>query len=90
MKKVMNVLSIISVIISIAIIISTFLTSYRYLYINEAFSGYGPLQIAITVTMVIWGIKFWINDNGLRRYIYTFICFILSLASIFFLSNLVR
>lgn len=90
MKKVINVLSLIAATVSILIIIATFLTSYRFLYINGIFSGYYPLQISLTVTMIIWGCKLWQNNIGIRKYIYTIICLILSLASLFFISNLVR
>lgn len=90
MKKAVNVISLTAAVISIVIIIATFLTSYRYLYINEVFAGYYPLQVSITITMIAWGFKFWMNNTGLRKYLYTFICFILSIASIFFLSNLVK
>ncbi|WP_286904788.1 hypothetical protein [Clostridium sp. UBA1652] len=89
-KKAVNVISLTATVVSILVIIATFLTSYRYVYINEIFTGYYPLQVSITVTMIAWGFKFWMSNTGLRKYLYTFICFILSVASIFFLSNLVK
>lgn len=90
MKKAMSVMSMIVVVISIIIVIATFLTSYRFVYINEAFSGYFPLQLAIAATMAIWGCKFWVIKKGIKRYVYSGICFILSLTSVFFITNLVR
>ncbi|MEQ8198088.1 MAG: hypothetical protein ABRQ27_08805 [Clostridiaceae bacterium] len=90
MRRVINFFGFIGAMATIIIIIATFLTSYRFVYVNEMFSGYYPLQVSLTITMFIWSVRFWLNGTGKKRYIYFVICLLLSLSSLFFASNLVK
>ncbi|MBL4933341.1 hypothetical protein [Clostridium paridis] len=87
MRRIINILGFISAIVTTVVIVATFLTSYRFIYINEIFSGYYPIQLTIMVTMLIWAIRFWLNNSGKRKYIYTMICLMLSIVSFIFANS---
>ena len=87
MRRIINILGFISAIVTTMVIIATFLTSYRFIYINEVFSGYYPIQLTMMVTMFIWAIRFWVNNSGKRKYIYATICLMLSIVSLIFANS---
>ncbi|MGL4850130.1 MAG: hypothetical protein ACRC28_14610 [Clostridium sp.] len=90
MRKIITILGIFMSIVSAIVIICTFLTSYQFVYIGEMFNTYFTLQVCLCITMGIWAIKFWIEELGMKKYIYTLICIGISLSSIFFIASSVR
>lgn len=89
-KRVINTLTIISSIIACITIICTFLTSYKFIYIGDLFNSYLGVQIILAITMIIWAIRFWYEEHGNKRYIYTGFCLMISVASIFFIASFIR
>ena len=90
MKKFLMTLCIISASITSFIIICTFLTTYQFYFVNQVFNSYFPLQVGIIVTMVLWALCFWVQENGKRKYLFTLICLLLMAGSLFFILNYVR
>ena len=86
MKKFINVLCILSAIVTSIIIICTFMTSYQFVYVGQIFNSYMPIQIALGITMAILAIRFWLNEHGKRKYIYSSISIIISLLLILSIS----
>jgi hypothetical protein len=80
--------TLVTVITSI-IIILTFLVTYHFITI-PMFNTYLPLQIGISISMLLWSIRFYIKKIGREKYIYSIICLIISIASILFITNSVR
>lgn len=72
------------------IIVLTFLTTYHFINGMPIFNSYLPLQIGLCITMALWAIRFAINKVGKEKYIYSLICIIISLTSLFFIINLVK
>ncbi|MBE6052371.1 MAG: hypothetical protein E7212_00440 [Clostridium sartagoforme] len=80
----------ISTIVASGIIILTFLTTYHFINMMPIFNSYLPLQIGLCITMALWGIRFLLNTRGKEKYIYSSICIIISVISLFFIINLVK
>lgn len=85
-----TIMSTIAVIISSIIIVLTFLGTYHFIDDMSIFNSYFPLQVAISVTMAIWGVRFFIYKRGIERYIYSIICILISIVSIYFIISWVR
>ncbi|MGL5416048.1 MAG: hypothetical protein ACRDDY_00080 [Clostridium sp.] len=90
MRKIINIVAILMSIVSGIVIICTFLTSYQFYYVGEMFNTYFTLQVCLFITMGTWALKFWIEEYGMKKYIYTLICALISLSSIFFIVSSVR
>ncbi|MGL4873777.1 MAG: hypothetical protein ACRC30_03885 [Clostridium sp.] len=90
MRKIITILGILMSVVSAIAIICTFLTSYQFVYIGEMFNTYFTLQVCLFLTMGIWGVKFWIEERGMKKYVYTLICIGISLSTIFFIVSAVR
>ncbi|GAA0083598.1 hypothetical protein UT300007_00370 [Clostridium sp. CTA-7] len=71
------------------IIVLTFLTTYHFINMHM-FNSYLPLQIGICVTMMLWAIRFFLYRIGREKYMYSLICIIISIISLFFIVNLVK
>lgn len=90
MKKFINILTLILSIIACIVIICTFLTSYQFIYIGEIFSSYFAVQITVAITMFVLAIRFWINEIGRNKYIYSGLSLILSITLISFIFGSVK
>ena len=90
MKKLLAILSIVSAIVTCITIICTLLTTYQFIYVGQIFNSYVPIQIMIIVTMIIWGIKFLINEKGWKRVVYTLISLFTAAGCMFFLFQSVQ
>lgn len=75
----------IAVVISSIVIVMTFLSTYHFINTIQLFSSYYPLQLSISITMLLWGIKFYINKVGKEKRIYSSICIGLSLINLLFM-----
>lgn len=83
MNKIINILCIIAATITSIVIICTFLTSYQFYYVGLMFRSYLPIQIGVAITMTLIGIKFLLNENGLKRIIYFLFSMIISMMILF-------
>lgn len=90
MKKIINVLSIASSIISGIVIICTFITSYQFIYISDIFNSYLAVQISVAITMILWALRFWLNEYGRKKFFHTSISLAIVVALIFFNFGTVR
>ncbi|GIM30527.1 hypothetical protein CPJCM30710_31930 [Clostridium polyendosporum] len=90
MKKLINILSLLSGLVTCIAVILTLLTTYHFIYGNKIFNSYNPIQIGLAVTMILWGIKFFFYENGERRVAYSIICMIIAIGSLFFLTMYVK
>ncbi|MDY6012793.1 hypothetical protein [Clostridium sp.] len=90
MKKIINVLSIASSIISGIVIICTFITSYQFIYISDIFNSYLAVQISVAITMILWALRFWLNEYGRKKFFHTSISLAIVVALIFFIFGTVR
>ena len=89
-KDIFTLICTIAAISTSVIIILTFLTTYHFINIMPIFNSYLPLQIGICITMALWGVRFLLNKFERERYIYSIICIIISIISLFFIINLVK
>lgn len=88
-EDILTILCTIIVIITSIVIILTFLSTYHFINNMPLFNTYLPLQICISITMVIWGIRFYVYRNGIIKYTYTIICFLIAIISLLFSLNLI-
>lgn len=89
-KDVITGICITAAMITSIIIICTFLTIYQFFYVGQIFNSYYMLQIWISITMMLWGIRFLLYYKGKERFIYSLICITISVSFIFFIINLVK
>jgi len=71
MKKFINLMIIISASIASILILCTLLTSYQFYYVGQMFYSYMPIQIGVATTMGFLTIRFWQNEQGNKRIIYS-------------------
>ena len=90
MKKIVNVIGSMAAFITSVLIICTFTTTYQFYYVNQIFNSYLPIQLGVSITMAILGIRFLINETGRKRIIYSVFSFTISVSLIFFMMNLVK
>lgn len=85
MKRIINLLSLISAIVTCGLIICT-LTSYQFFYVGQVFNSYMPIQVGSAVTMALLAVRFLLNENGSKRITYSAISILISLILIFSIS----
>lgn len=90
MKKIINLLSIIFSVISGVVIIFTFITSYQFMYISNIFDSYLAVQVSVAITMILWALRFWLNEYGRRKFFHTSISLAIVVALMFFIFGTVR
>lgn len=90
MLKILTVLSIVSATITSATIICTLLTTYQFMFVGQIFNSYVPIQTMLSITMIIWGIKFILSEKGWKRVAYPLIFLSTAAGSIFFLMKSVQ
>lgn len=83
MKRFINILSLMATGVAAVIIMCTFLTSYQFINVNYMFNSYLPMQVALGIMMAIWGLRFWIYENGNKRFVYSAISLSLCLVLLF-------
>lgn len=86
MKRIINLLSLISAIVTCGLIICTFMTSYQFFYVGQVFNSYMPIQVGSAVTMALLALRFLLNENGSKRITYSAISILISLILIFSIS----
>lgn len=90
MKKAINMLSIASSIIACVVIICTFITSYQFVYLGQMFDSYLAVQVTVAITMLLWAVRFWMNEYGRKRLFHTFVSLAIAVSLIFFIFVTVR
>lgn len=90
MKKLLRTLSVISALLTSLSIIFTLLTTYQFIYINQIFNSYYPIQLGIVITMILWGLRFLFDENGEKRYTYSIICGLIAITSMIFMYMSVK
>lgn len=72
------------------VIVLTFLTMYHFINTMQIFDSYQPLQIGLSITMILWAIRFSLYKVGKEKHIYSLICLVTALISIIFMINMVK
>lgn len=83
MKKLVNLLSFISAMITSILIICTIMTSYQFFYVDQIFNSYRPVQIGSAVTMALISLRFWVSKDDNNRIAYSVISLLISVILIF-------
>lgn len=65
-------------------LICVFLSTHNIIYI-KILNNYYALQTVVSITMIIWGIKFAFDKESRKRVVYPIICLSISILSIFFM-----
>lgn len=86
MKRIVNLLCIISGIITSVLVMCTFLTSYHFLYVGFIFNYYTPIQIGLIITFLLLTLKFIINEHGKKRIVYFIICLSIIFALVYLMN----
>lgn len=89
MRKTLNILAWSSVVITIASLVLTLLTTYKFFYVKY-FDSYYTLQWCTSITMLIWGINFFDFETRNRTMSYSILCMIIAIGNIFFIFMKVR
>ncbi len=83
MKKVIRTLNFIAAWITSIMIILTILTSYDFVYIGRVFESYLPIQIGLSLNMLLLSLDFFLKENGRRKLQYSIFSFILLIGMIY-------
>lgn len=79
MKKLINILCVLSAVITSILIICTFATSYQFFYVNQVFNYYWPIQLGGAITMALLAIRFRLSGIVARRLVYSYISLFISI-----------
>ncbi|VYU67789.1 hypothetical protein [Clostridium tertium] len=90
LKDWLTLICTLSAIVTSAIIVLTFLTTYHFMNSMQIFNSYQPLQIGLSITMALWAIRFSLYKVGKEKYIYSSICLVISVVSMIFTLNMVK
>lgn len=90
MKKFINLLSFGSAFITSILIICTFLTTYQFYYVGQIFNSYFPIQLGVCITMAVLSVRFFVNESGRKRILYSAVSFAIAVCLLFFMNGLVR
>lgn len=90
MKKIIDILVYVFMIITSIILICTFLTTYQFYYVNQIFNSYVPLQFGVSATMGTLALRFILDTSIEKRILYSSISFIISLSLLYFALNWVK
>ena len=79
MKKIINIITIISSIITSLIVICTFLTSYQFVYIDLIFNSYKLIQISLAITMLLLAINMIVDEQKDKKHFSVVFCILSSI-----------
>lgn len=88
LEKLLTIVCIIITIVTSIVIICTLLTTYQFKNLGQMFNSYFSMQLGASITMGLWGLRFFLYSNGKEKYIYSIISFIIAIGLIFFLNKL--
>lgn len=83
MKKVIRTLNFIAAWATSIMIILTILTSYDFVYIGRVFESYLPIQMGLSLNMLLLSLDFFLKENGRRKLQYSIFSFILLIGMIY-------
>ncbi|NFJ86944.1 hypothetical protein FDA82_11430 [Clostridium botulinum] len=84
MRKYINILGWVMVIITTIALLATLITIYQFTYIKY-FDSYYTLQWCMFFTMIVWAVKMLDFSKGIRDKFYSLVCIFLAVANIFFI-----
>ena len=84
MRKTINVVGWVTVLITIIALILTILTMYQFMYVKY-FNSYFTLQWCIILTMTIWGIKLMDFKTNMKSYLYSSVFLAIAAGTAFFM-----
>lgn len=84
MRKTVDFLGWMLVVITIFALVCTWLTTYNLSYVKY-FNTYKVLQVSLFCTMLVWAIKMFRINTGRKRWAYSTICLIFALGTVFFM-----
>lgn len=84
MKKVIDVLGWVCVIITVAVLIVTLLTTYQFIYLKH-FNTYRIIQLSILFTAITWSIKAFMQKTEQSNMVYPIIYMLLAVGTVFFI-----
>ena len=79
MKRFINIMIIVSASIASILILCTLLTSYQFYYFGQIFNSYMPIQIGVATTMFFLSMRFWQNEHGNKKIIYSVLSLTISI-----------
>lgn len=86
MRKAINIMGWVSVILTILALVCTPLTTYFYVREIGVFYGYGALQICMISTMLIWTVKMSIDKKErAQNRLCSIFCTLIAVGAMFFL-----
>lgn len=86
MKRVIRILNFIAAWATSIMIIFTILTSYDFLYIGRIFESYLPIQIGLSLNMLLLSLDFFLKENGRRKLQYSIFSFILLVGVVYYIE----
>lgn len=86
MKKIIDFFGWTSVAATVVVILCTFISTHRFMYF-KIFNTYKVLQVCIVSTMGFWAVKLYGTDKGKRKWVYSIICLLFALATIYFMKS---
>lgn len=83
MKRLINILSLVSAAVTSVLIIFTFMTSYQFFYVGQMFNSYVPIQVGFAITMALLSLRFWLNESGSKKFTYSMLSLLISIMLVF-------
>ncbi|HCW05490.1 MAG TPA: hypothetical protein DGK91_13820 [Clostridium sp.] len=84
MRKVLDGLSWLFVVLTTFSVISTLLYQYNFAYVT-GFSRYSIMKVCIFITMLLWAFKMLKMNTGTKKWVYSSIFFLFALISFIFI-----
>jgi len=84
MRKTLNLLGWVSVLITILTLISTLLTTYQFIYIKY-FDSYFTLQCSMVITLTLFGITMFDSKYKFKNVMFSFVCMAIAALTLFFI-----
>ena len=84
MRKTLNLLGWVSVLVTILTLILTLLTTYQFIYIKY-FDSYFTLQCSMVITLTLFGIIMFDSKYKLKNVMFSLVCMSIAAITLFFI-----
>jgi hypothetical protein len=84
MRKTLNLLGWVSVLVTILTLIMTLLTTYQFIYIKY-FDSYFTLQCSMVMTLTLFGITMFDSKYKLKNVMFSLVCMAIASITMFFI-----
>lgn len=84
MRKTLNLLGWVSVLITILTLILTLLTTYQFIYIKY-FDSYFTLQCSMVLTLALFGITMFDSKYKFKNVMFSLVCMSIAAITLFFI-----